>query len=109
MACTDATRMRLEFWFSKNRSTLPLEPVCCKKRPKIVPDQLLVLWNKGPLKVLNGTKLTLDDHGNSLDSFIIGLESFGFFGGPLLHKPVTGQELCFADYYSKPALPITIK
>ena len=43
-----------------------LEPVCCKKRPKIVPDQLLV-WRirKGPLKVLNGTKLILDDHGNN--------------------------------------------
>ena len=24
-----------------------LEPVCCKKRPKIVPDQLLV-WGIGP-------------------------------------------------------------
>ena len=42
-----------------------LESVCCKKRQKIVPG----LGNKGPLKVLNGTKLILDDHGNNLDSF----------------------------------------
>ena len=50
-----------------------LEPVCSKKRTKIVPDQLLVpvteLGNKGPLKVMNGTKLILDDLRNNLDSF----------------------------------------
>ena len=80
-----------------------LELVCCKKRQKIVPDQLLV-W--GSLKVLNGTKLILDDNGNTLDSFRISLEPFRSFRGPLLHKPVTGQELFFAVSYSKPALPI---
>ena len=40
-----------------------LEPVCCEKHPKIVPDQLLVWGIMGPLKVLkvlNGTKLILD-------------------------------------------------
>ena len=47
------------------------------------------MGNKGPLKVLNGTKLILDDHGNNLDSFRISLESFRFFRDPLLHKPVT--------------------
>jgi hypothetical protein len=62
------------------------------------------LGNKGPLKVLNGTKLILDDHGNNLDSFKISLESFRSFRGPLLLKPVTGQELFFAESYSKPAL-----
>ena len=65
------------------------------------------LGNKGPLKVLNGTKLMLDDHGNNLDSFRISLESFRSFRsfrGPLFHKPVTGQELFFAISYSKPAL-----
>ena len=62
------------------------------------------LGNKGPLKVLNGTKLILDDHGNNLDSFRISLESFRSFRGPLLYKPVTGQELFFAVTYSKPAL-----
>ena len=75
-----------------------LEPVCFKKRQKIVG----LVW--GPLKVLNGTKLILDDHGNNLDSFKISLESFRSFRGPLLHKPVTGQELFFAIPYSKPAL-----
>jgi len=34
------------------------------------------LGNKGPLKVLNGKKLILDDHVNNLDSFTISLESF---------------------------------
>ena len=48
------------------------------------------MGNKGPLKVLNGTKLILDDHGNNLDSFTLSLESFRFFRGPLLHKSVTG-------------------
>ena len=32
------------------------------------------------------------------------MESFRSFRGPLLHKPVTGQELFFAFSYSKPAL-----
>ena len=62
------------------------------------------LGNKGPLKVLNSTKLIQDDHGNNLDSFRIRLESFKSFRGPLLHKPLTGQELFFAISYSKPAL-----
>ena len=62
------------------------------------------LGNKGPLKVLNGTKLILNDHGNNLDSFRISLESFRSFRGPLLLKPVTGQELFFAVSYSKQAL-----
>ena len=52
------------------------------------------------LKVLNGTKLIIDDHGNNLDSFRISLKSFRFFRGPLLLKPVTGQELFFAISYS---------
>ena len=83
-----------------------LEPVCCKKRQKIVPELRPVtgLGNKGPLKVLNGTKLILDDHGNNLDSFRISLESFRSFRGPLLYKPVTGQEPFFAVSYNKPAL-----
>ena len=62
------------------------------------------MGNKGPLKVLNGTKLILDDHGNNLNSFRISLESFRSSRGPLLHKPVTGQELFFAVSYSKPVL-----
>ena len=48
--------------------------------------------------------MILDDHGNNLDSFRISLESFRSFRVPLLHKPVTGQELFLAVSYSKPAL-----
>ena len=62
------------------------------------------LDNKGPLNVLNGTKLIIDHHGNNLDSFRISLKSFRSFRGPLLPKPVTGQELFLAISYSKPAL-----
>ena len=58
----------------------------------------------GPLKILNGIKLILDDQGNHLDSYAISLESFRSFRGPLFRKPVTGQELFFAVSYSKPAL-----
>ena len=83
--------------------TFLLEPVCCKKRPKIVPDQLSTgFGNQGPLKVMNGTKLILDDHGNNLDSFRLSLESFRSFRGPLLHKPVTGQELFLLFLTSNP-------
>ena len=62
------------------------------------------MWNRGPLKILNGIKLILDDQGNHLDSYAINLESFRSFRGPLFRKPVTGQELFFAVSYSKPAL-----
>ena len=79
---------------------LQLELVCCKKWPKIVPDQLLV-WGIRALKVLNGTKLILDVHGNNLDSFRIPFESFRSFRGSILLKPVTGQELFFVVSYSK--------
>ena len=62
------------------------------------------LGNNGPQKVLNGTKLTLDDHGNNLDSFRISLESFRSFRGSLLQKPVNGQEIFLpfftANFYS---------
>ena len=55
-----------------------LEPVCCKKRHSSLP--VTGLGNKGPLKVLNGIKLILDDHGNK---FEISLESFRSFRGPV--------------------------
>ena len=64
------------------------------------------LENKGALKVLKGTKLIVDDHGNILDSFRISLESFRSFRGPQLLKPVTGQELFLAVSYCKPALEV---
>ena len=41
----------------KNLDVL-LEPVCCKKQQKKVPDQLVTGWrNRGPLKNLNDSKL----------------------------------------------------
>ena len=58
------------------------------------------------MKVLNGTKLILDDHGNNLDSFRVRLESFRSFRVPLIHKPVTGTELFFVVSYSKPAVGV---
>ena len=58
--------------------------------------------------VLNSTRLILDDHGNNLDTFRISLESFSSFEGPLLLKPVNGQELFFAISYSKLALNCTV-
>ena len=58
----------------------------------------------GPLKDSNGVKLTLDDQENHFDPYTISLESFRSFGGPLIRKPVTGQELFFDVSYSKPAL-----
>ena len=67
-----------------------------RKRQKNSSLPVTGLGNKGPLKVLNGTKLILDDLGNNLDSFRISLESFRSFRGPLFCKPVTGQELFFA-------------
>ena len=80
----------------------------CTEGPRVTrklgPGKGTGLGNKGPLKVLNGTKLILDDHGNNLDSFRISLESFRSFRDPLLLKPVTGQELFFVVSYSKPAL-----
>ena len=66
-----------------------LEPVCCKKQQKKVPDQLLVcrigeLWSTWKSRI----------------NFI----PFRIFRGPLFYKPVTGQELFFAVSYSKPVL-----
>ena len=77
-----------------------LEPVCCKKHQKIVPDQLLVcrvgdLWR---------TWLILNESKLFPWSSRISLVPFRTFRGPLFPKPVTGQELFLAVSYSKPAL-----
>ena len=82
------------------------ESVCCKKRPKIVPDQLLLWRIRALWRYWMVPKWSyVDHHWNNLDSFRVSLESFRSFRGPLLLKPVTGQELFFAISYSKPALP----
>ena len=67
------------------------------------------MWNRGPLKILNGIKLILDDQGNHLDLYTISLESFRSFRGPLFRKPVTGREHFFAVSYSKPGLNIHLE
>ena len=78
-----------------------LEPVCSKKRQKIVPDQLLV-WGVGDLKdsklILNETKLF------PMIIYRISLVPFRTFRKSLFPKAVTGQELFFAISYSKLAL-----
>ena len=46
-----------------------LEPVCCKKHQKCS-WPVTALWNRGPLKIMNGIKLILDGQGNHLDLYI---------------------------------------
>ena len=84
---------------------LGLEPLCCKKQQKSS-WPVTSLWNRGPLKILNGMKLILDDQGNHLDPCTLSLESFRSFRGPLFRKPVTGQELfcCFLQQTGSNAL-----
>ena len=69
-----------------------VEPIYCKKQQKRS-WPVTGLWNRGPLKILNGMKLILDDQGHHLDSYTISLESFRSFKGPLFCKPVTVQEI----------------
>ena len=82
-----------------------LEPVYYNEwRKKYLTSAVTGLWNRGPLKVLNGTKLIVDDQGNHLDSFRISFyKPFKFFRGPLFPKPVTGQAL-FLPLGIKPRL-----
>ena len=71
----------------KYKAENPFSEDGSEKQQKKVPDQLLVcgiVW--GPLKIVNGIKLILDDQGNHLNSYTISLESFRSF-------KVTGQEL----------------
>ena len=76
-----------------------LEPVCCKKQQKKVPDQLLVceigvLWRFWMVyKIDPGWSRSGESLG--LIIYTISLESFRSFRGPLFRKPVTGQELLF--------------
>ena len=90
--------------FGWNIVSKSLKPSFCKKRPKIVLDQLLV-WGVRTLWSLNGTKMNLDDHGNNLNLFRISLESFRFFRGHLLTpQTINWSGNVFAVSYSKLAL-----
>ena len=82
--------------YRTGQSITTANTVHCWSRFAVRNDKKLFLtsyWfgKKGPLKVLNGTKLILDYHRNNLDSLRISLESFRSFRGPLIHKSVTGQ------------------
>ena len=72
-----------------------LEPVCVVRTSKKSSWSVTVLWNRGPLKILNGIKLILDDQGNLLDSYTINLESFRSLRGPLFRKLVRTYFCCF--------------
>ena len=64
-----------------------LEPVCCKKQQKKSYWPVTGLWNRGPLKILNGIKLILDDQGNHLDSYNqFGIIQVLLCRGPLFRK-----------------------
>ena len=52
-----------------------LEPICYKKQQKKSSCLVTGFWNRGPLKILNGLKLILDDQENHLASYTISLES----------------------------------
>ena len=65
-----------------------LELSCCKKRQKIS-GQETGLGNRERLKVLNDTKLVLNEHEWPPSSFRINLVSFRTFRHPLLPKLVS--------------------
>ena len=57
------------------------------------------LQNRGPLKDLNDFRLIVCESKWFPWSSRINFIPFRIFRGPLFHKPVTGQELCFAVPY----------
>ena len=74
-----------------------LEPVCCKKQQKKVPDHLLVfgigdLWRTWMIP--NWLHTSSSDFPVHPGSILYNLQ----IRGPLLHKPVTGQELFFCFF-----------
>ena len=80
-----------------------LETSCCKKWEKKNPNQETGFGNRGRLKVLNGTKLALNEHEwplNHLGSIWYHSEPFSFFPNQSL-----GWDI-FAASFSKTALPI---
>ena len=70
------------------KSWIILEPVCCKNGRKS-PNQETGLGNRGFLKVLNDTKLVLNEHKWLPYLFRINLVSFTTFRNPLFPKPVS--------------------
>ena len=70
------------------RIDINLELVCCKKHQK-------KLQNRGPPMDLNDSKLILHEFKWFPWSSRINFIPFRIFRGPLIHKPVTGQEPFF--------------
>ena len=65
------------------------------------------LWNRGPLKFLNDSKLILNQSMRSSWLSAINLALFRTFRGSWFHKPKTGQELfsqSMINQKDKPAL-----
>ena len=82
-----------------------LEPVYYTEWHKKSTWQVTGLWTRGPLKVLNGTKLILDDQGNHLDSFRIRLESFRSLRGHVSNQQNSHWSGTFlAAWYKNTAL-----
>ena len=79
---------------SQKQMVFCLEPSCYKKRQKS-PNQATGLGNRGPLKVLNGTKLIPNDKQGHSCSIRINLVSFRTFRCHLFPKPVA----CFGFFY----------
>ena len=59
----NSSKIWVEFW-SQNQLPSVLEPVCCKKWQKKSSRPVTGLRTRGPLKILNGIKLILEDHMN---------------------------------------------
>ena len=81
-----------------------IEPVCCKEQQKKSSLPVTGLWNRGPLKILNGIKMILNDH---LDSYIYICNQFGItqvLQRSPIPKTSNWSGTFFAVSYSKPAL-----
>ena len=109
-----------------NRDILKLEPICCKKGKKSL-KQETALGNVGHLKVLNNTKLILNEHKRvvwpeSLIDYKYHVTSWSkcstcreYFTTkflsvlPLFPKPVSWLRFSFAVSYSKLALVLGIE
>ena len=58
---------------SRLQKSMQSKPVCYKKQQKESFWPVTGLWNRGPLKILNGIKFILGDQGNHLDLLSVSL------------------------------------
>ena len=60
------------------------------------------------MKVLNDSKLILNDQG-ATQTHLNSMRNYSeTFRGPLFHRPVTGQELFLDTRYNEPALIVSL-